>query len=59
MTSKSLTDFSKVELDCRSGSEVEPSATVVGDTASDIVPNIMPACRQSIILRIAIIFLKA
>ena len=35
MTSKSFTDFSKVELDCRSGSEVVRSATVVGDTASD------------------------
>jgi IclR family KDG regulon transcriptional repressor len=35
MNSKSLTDFSKVELDCRSGSEVVRSATVVGDTASD------------------------
>lgn len=35
MNSKSLTDFSKVERDCRSGYEVVRSATVVGDTASD------------------------
>lgn len=35
MNSSALTDFSTVELDCRTGSEVVRSSTVVGDTASD------------------------